>query len=333
MSLFKNTEDLKEFYPARVTFDFDDIFPTLGEVEREYLVEQVLGEGQYNELHTAYQANSMSDPQSDLLAKCRTAVANLAVYHYTGIGNVEFSSGGLVTGMSEHKRPASEWRTRDLERAVLRKGYRGLDVLIGFLQANITDYPTYADSEQAAAFQSGFVQTTQQFGTAIGIGNSGYLFSRMKATLRRIENDTIKATLCSATLYQDLLEKRNDGTLSADEKTLVAQVQLAACHLTMADSVVELSLGLDDRGYWTFNSLLGGQTSGGPTAAADNRLQQRIDHHRNIGNAALASLTKELQRQAEANPSHPYRSSSCYVDPTAVVAPTPDPEAPVGNFL
>lgn len=332
MPLFKTTAELKEHYPARVTFDLEDLKPTLKEVEREYLVEQVLGEAQYLELFNAYDNDVLTTAQEALLEAVRPAIAGLAIYHFTGLANVEFSAGGLVVGQTEHKRPAAEWRTRDLERAMLRKGYRGLDVTIGLLQANSADYPTWVTSEPAVALREGFIRGHLQFARHIVIG-SGYLYARMIPTIRRIEADTVKATLCSDVLYGRMLDGITNSTLTVPDGILVQLARSATAHLAMADCMVELSLGTDERGVWQFSSLMGGATSGGPIPADKALLQQRIDHQRNLGQGFLAKLKSTLQAQAVADNTHPYRTSTCYVDPAAPATDRYENDGPVGSFL
>lgn len=335
MALFKTTEELRDFYPARMTFAIEDLKPVLHEVEQEYLAEQVLGQDQYEELHEAYQDDTMSGEEEALLAKCRPAIVGLALHRYTGEANVEFTSGGLaVTGGSESSRqPASEWRTRDFERKQLRSGMRGLDVLVNFLLENAVDYPSYSDSEQYAQLTNGFVRTTATFNGFVNIGMSGYLFARMKPTVRRIEKNAVQDTLCSTDLRDDLLTKINANTLSSDEADLVELIQRATVHLAMADSVVELSLQMDERGIFTIEGMLGGQTSTGPKSASDARLQQRIDHHRNLGNGYLKKLRDSLQALAAAGNLALYAASDCYVDPSTTPNPQFQTDGPVGGFL
>ncbi|HRD54741.1 MAG TPA: hypothetical protein PKY96_19055, partial [Flavobacteriales bacterium] len=59
MALFKTTEDLRDYYPARMTFLIDDLLPVLNEVEQEYLSEQVLGAAEYESLEAAFQDDAM----------------------------------------------------------------------------------------------------------------------------------------------------------------------------------------------------------------------------------------------------------------------------------
>jgi hypothetical protein len=335
MALFKTTEQLRSYYPARMTFAIEDLLPVLNEVEQEYLAEQVLGQNEYESLEAAYQDDAMDADQEALLAKCRPAIVGLALYRYTGEANVEFTSGGLaVTGGSNSDRaPASEWRTRDFEKKQLRSGMRGLDVLVNWLLENADTYNGYLASEQYAALIAGFTRTTQTFGKYVNIGNSGYLFSRMKQTIKRIEEGPVQDTLCSTALRDDLLTKLTEASLSADETTLVELVQKSTAHLAMADSIVELSLQMNEHGIFTVEGLLAGQTSIGPKSASDARLQQRIEHHRNVGNGYLKKLRDELQAQAEADSNHLYAASTCFVPTTT----TPDPQfktdGPVASFM
>lgn len=334
MALFKTTQELRAFYPARMTFLIEDLLPVLNEVEQDYLSEQVLGPAEYESLEAAFQDDAMDAEQTALLAKCRPAIVGLALHRYTGEANVEFTSGGLaVTGNSDKRAPASEWRTRDFERKQLRSGMRGLDVLVNWLLTQADTYNGYVASEQYAALVAGFTRTTGIFNQYVNIGNSGYLFQRMKPTITRIEEGPVQATLCSTDLRDDLLTKLTEDTLSTDEKKLVKLVQQSTAHLAMADSVVELSLQLGPDGIFTIEGLLAGQTSVGPKSATDARLQQRITHHRNVGNGFLEALRKELQAQAEADEDHLYRASTCYVAPTEEVQPRFKTDGPVGSFM
>jgi hypothetical protein len=332
MGLFKTTLELRSFYPARLTFDLEDFAPTLEAVEQEHLVEGVLGEAQYVELRNAYDGDTLSAQQEKLLKHCRVAVANLAIYSYTGFANVEFSAGGLVVGSTEHKKPAAEWRTRDLELASLRMGYRGLDVLCGFLEANKADFPTWDDSPAAAHLRTGFLRTTAQLQERVHIGNSGSLFRRMLPVIRRIEGGVVLDTLCSTGYAESLKEKITADTLTIEERAVVALVRNATAHLALSASIVELSLRTDHQGIWTPAAMIGGQTSVGPLPGNDTRLQHRIDHHQRLGQEALVKLQKELQRQAEADPTHAYRNTACYQDPTAEKRSHYGTEGNVGMF-
>lgn len=320
MALFKLTEDIKEFYPVSLTLDVDALLPTLAEVEQEILVEQVLGEQQYSELHTAYQADSMTAEQEALLAKCRPAVARLALHRYTPEANVGFSSGGLTVVSSPNAgiSVASEWRTRDVERRLLHSGYRALDVLLNWLTAHVSDFPSWAADPLYTRLNTGLVRRTMTFDDVVRIGNSGWMFSRLLPTIRRVEETVVKEQLCSAAIYTRLATTDVTG----DDLLLLRCCQKAIPHLVIADAIVELALQKDEQGVYVLKGLAG-QVSRNVEPASGTDKDALIEHHRKLGNAALKALKNELQRQADANPSHDYRSTPCWVDPAAV--PPEDP--------
>lgn len=333
MALFKTTEQLREFFPAKLTFQIADLLPTLDRAEREYLADQVLGPELYATLHENFQEDTLPPELEELLQLCRAASANLALYHYTGLANVELASGGLVTGQSEHKRPAHEWRTRDFERAALSAGHRALDVLVDYLFVHADEFDEWSESTQYTRLTEGFTRTTAHYDQYVRIGNSGYLWTRLMPTVRRIEQGAVQDTLCSGAMRQQLLDAAGSDSPTDNNSKLLLLIREATAHLAMADAIVELGLNIDMRGVWTFNSLLGGQTSGGPMPAGTHQLQYRIDFHRNIGQHMLKRLQSELQRQAAADEDHPYRASACYVDPSADTSHTFNTDGPVAGFM
>lgn len=316
MHLFRTEEELERYMPARLTINLSDLQSVMEDVQQEYLAEAVLGSAQLDDLIDALESQELDDAQEKVLHLCRRVVAPLTCYHYTGLANVAMGDSGLVTtGSSDKYVPASEWRTRDFERTQLRQGYRALDVLIAHLLANPEDLDGWDETPQAARLRSGWIRGTATFNGLVHIGNSGWLYSRMAPTRARIEQEVVSATICSADYEQDLRQRWLADQINVTERELVRHIQRAVAHLTMADSIVELSLRMDQQGVWTFSSLMG-QTSGGPMPASDVRIQHQIDQHRTIGQAALAKVRETLQAMATADPTHPYRSSKCYQPPS-----------------
>lgn len=335
MALAKTTAELKPFFPARFTFDVDDLLPVMNQVERVYLKEQILGT-LYDDLLTAYDADTMSAEEEALREACLPAVVNLAIHDFTGMANVEMSSGGLVVGSNADRKPAAEWRTRDFERAVLRAGTRGLDGLLNFLRHNVADYPTWESSPQAALLKS-IVPSTRIFNTYVEIGNSGWLFWRMMATRDRIEEEQLRATICSDTLYNLLrAESHDEDNWTGENAQLIKLARPALCHLTIGASILELALTKDERGIYTQEAMLGGQVSLGPKGANDARLDALIRYHNDQGKKYLNKLSAKLLELAKAGDLATYAASDCY---TAQVAeettptPTIDPDSAVGNLL
>ncbi|MBL8000410.1 MAG: hypothetical protein JNL05_00495 [Flavobacteriales bacterium] len=335
MALFKTTEDLRTVFPARLTLEIDDLLPTLERVEKDYLVEQVLGEQQYNELHVAYQAGTITngDRLDDLLQKCRVPVAELAVMHYADGGSLQLNSTGLTVA-SENVASINRIERYKHERKLA--GFSGLAGLLGFLQARVSDFPLWASST-FAAYGKGLLRTTAQFNHAVYIANDHWLWWRMRHIQDRHQDadSRIAATLCSPDLYNELVTQSNAGdAFSAANKKLMAFVRPAIAHLTIAEAVTELALQKDERGVWSWVQLSAADVAAGPAPASAKMLDAWQEYHTKRANEFIEGLGKKLLELAKAGDLPLYAASTCYAERTAADQPTkPDPTRRVGNFI
>lgn len=320
MALFQTNNELKDFFPARLTLDIADILPTMDRVENDYLVAQVLGEQQYNELHNAYQADAMTSRLDDLMVACRRPVAELAVYHWASTGSLQVTSGGLVAAASSGGNNIANLSKIEAFRAErMSAGFSGLDRLLGFLQARIADFPLWAASV-FASYGTGLLRTTAQFNAAVDISNSHWLFWKMRTIMVRHQDadSLIANTLCSSDLFAQLVTQSNAGDAwTGTNKQLIDLIRPAVAYLTLAEAVTELSLSKDARGVWTF-SVGSGEVSG-PNPASDGRLDTWQKYHRDRAAEYVQALDKKLKALAAAGQCALYAASSCY---TAHVAGT-----------
>lgn len=337
MALFKTTEELAVFFPARLTLDFADIAPTMDRVENDYLVAQVLGEQQYNELHTAYQTDAMTSRLDDLLLACRRPIAELAIYHWASTGSLQVTSGGLVaagTANSGGNNIANLSRIEAFRLERMNAGFSGLDRLLGFLQARIADFPLWAASV-FASYGTGLMRTTAQFHAAVDIANSHWLFWRMRNILPRHQDaeSLIANTLCSTDLYDQLVSESNAGDAwTGTNKQIIDLIRPAIAHLAMAEAVTELSLAKDQRGVWTFT--VGSSEASGPKPAEESRLGTWQQYHRDRGNEFVGALDRKLKKLAAAGQCALYAASTCYTTYAAGTDVVPrDTTRRAGGFM
>lgn len=317
--LFKQTSDIKPHYPVGLTTELDKLQGTIDEVEREILIESILGEQQYNELHTAYHANTMTPEQAALLPLCQAPVARLALHRFTPEANVDFSAGGLTVGKTDHVVPASEWRTRDVERRLLHSGYRAIDVLIGYLIQHQNDFIFWQISPQYTAMNSGFVRRTSEFDGVVGIGNSHWYFTSLLPIIRRVEQTIIAEVLCHPNVVA-AIDVPDLSTLSFTHADVRQHIIRCVPHFAMADAIKELGVGRDERGLYTFKALTAGQTSIGVEPARLQQLDALVEHHRKLGNAALKKLKERCVEWASGGSFPTYLQTPCYA---ATQAPPP----------
>lgn len=337
MALFKTNTELKQYYPARMTLDMADIGQTMDRVENDYLTELVLGSQQYQELITAYDAGGIiaGDRLDKLLHRCRGVVAHLVAYHYADLGALQWTSTGFVVATGTNgDGVASVNRIDRFKRELLNAGFSFLDRLLGFLQANISDYPLWESSTFKQRAQ-GLLRSTSQFQAVCDIGNSHWFYWRLRTTIERnqSEDSLVAKTLCSTDLFNELVTQSNAGdSFSATNAKLMAAIRPAIAHLSIAEAVTDRSIGKDDRGIWTFTTFSG--AAGGPVAAEDRRLDTWQQYHQRRAEEYIDLLHRKLKELAQAGSLPLYASSSCYAADQAEDTTTmPDPTSRVGNFL
>jgi hypothetical protein len=323
MGLTSTLAEVKGFYPARLTFKVEDLLPAIDDAEAEYLVEQILGDAFYDELVAAYEGSTLDADQLEVVKLCRRATVNFALHHALSSLNVTLQSTGIGVVNNGDVAPASVARTNALKADLLRAGYRGLDRLISHLLKNYEDFDTWTDANPLYdELVSGFIRETNEFDAIVRIGRSGWLFSRMKPTMKRVEETLIAPVLCSDDFYQDLLTKIEDEDLDEYELKVVKLARVAIAHYTMAESITKLSLHIDKSGIWAFNTLAAGETSGGPLPVDAKRLDALVARYEKDGTLACEQLTALCQKLAEEGNLPLYAASDCYVDPN--VAPEPE---------
>lgn len=337
MALFKTNAELKPYFPARMTLDMADIAQTQDRVEHDYLTQQVLGEAQYQELLTAYNAEAIvpGDRLDRLMHRCRAVVAHLVAYHYADLGALQWTSTGFVvaTGTGGDG-VASVNRIDRFKRELLNAGFSFLDRLLGFLQAEIANFPLWADSTFKARAQ-GLLRSTAQFQAVCDIGNSHWFYWRLRTLIERNQDeDSIVAhILCSQQLYAQLVEESNAGDrFDETNARLVMLLRAVIAHQSIAEAVTDRSIGKDDRGVWTFQSFNGSE--GGPVGATDARLETWQKYHQRRADEFAEVLRRKLKSLADAGRLPLYAASSCYAQQAEETTHKPtDPAGQVGNFL
>jgi hypothetical protein len=337
MPLFKTNDELKLYFPARMTLNMNDIAQTMDRIENDYLADQVLGSEQYQELVTAYEAEAIvtGDRLDKLLHRCRAVSAHLVAYHYADLGALQWTSTGFVVATGNTGEGAAAVNRIDrFKRELLTAGFSFMDRLLGFLQAGISDYPLWEASPFRLRAQ-GLLRSTSQFQAVCNIGNSHWFYWQLRTLIERNqdEDSLIANTLCSADLYAELVSQSNAGdTFSAPNAKLIAAIRPAIAHLCIAEGVTDGSIGKDDRGYWTFMSFSG--SGGGPVGATDQRLETWKKYHQARADEYVALLGKKLKALADASQLPLYAASPCYTQDVADETPTPpDPTRMVGNFM
>ncbi|SDK34965.1 hypothetical protein SAMN05421823_102524 [Catalinimonas alkaloidigena] len=254
--LFKTTDELREYLPANVTFQFGDVKPYLRQAENRWL-RRALGEKEYANLQEKYEEREttpLNDTWQELLALCQLAVANLAFMLYIPFGQVEATSTGFKISVSDTQKTAFEWQIRKLEASFRDTGLAGLEDVLAFLEAHTEIFTDWKASQACTQYREGFVSTTEQLAYLIpNVGTSRRLFLALRPAFRSVEQRCILPVLGKA-LFQQLKEEMKAGNVSEAHQELIEWIRPVVAHLALAEGLDDLAVTLEDDGITLFDN-------------------------------------------------------------------------------
>jgi hypothetical protein len=291
MSLFKTTDEIKDFLPVNITFEFRDILPFLKEVEREIIV-PVLGKDQYNDLHTKYQADTITAGDSDdkLLQMARIPLASFAYMKWIPWGQVQIDSGGIRIVSSENLKSAFPWQIQNLEQSARASGFSGIEALYVFLEENKATYTLWASSSAYTQSKELFINSAKEFTEYVNINCSRWTFNTVRAIISRIEDTVIKNTL-GTTLFDAIKAEILSGSISSANQDLLNLIRPALANLTMAKAMAILPVKIDEFGI-TVLSTNNPDKSKSPAPA--DQISFMIHHYKTEGEDFLTQLQDKV---------------------------------------
>jgi hypothetical protein len=307
MALFKNTEELKQFVPATVTFDFEAVKPFIHQAEVKYIM-PYLGVDQFNALRVAYQANSLSNAQTKLLELVRIPLANFAFALFVPVGQLQIAASGIQQGGSKDKKAAAQWQIDELQTSFMNAGYDAIDPMLEYLEENKLLFPAWASSTAYTVLKQFFINTARQFSEFVWINESRRTFLTLRAHMKKTEEFSILPITCKP-LFAELKSQILSGSISGANQALLNLIRPAVAHLTIARAIEELSVVFSENGIQVANNV-GSTYTKGKEPASDARLQRLKCQAQADGETYLARIRELLEEDLTAYPL--YRESPCY---------------------
>lgn len=298
MALITTIDQIKQYLAVNVSSKFDSLLPYIERAELKY-IKPTLGADQYNALvswvdqsGSGSASASVSDEDYEaLLVKVRRALANLAYYLYIPIGQVQISDSGIRIASTENLKTAFQWQVDKIEQSFLDAGYESLEDMLEFLEENKDTYTTWAESDAYTEFKELFISTARVFNQYFNISASRRTFVALQATMRKVEDFYIKATLGN-TLFAEIKTQILSGEIDDDNESYLEKIRPAVANLTISRAIADLSVKITDQGAVVINLV--GDTSRQKTTAPDNQLSMMARQAEADGEAYLNMLQREL---------------------------------------
>lgn len=297
MALFKTTDEIKNFLPVNLTFQFKDILPFLNEVERDYII-PAISQDQYNNLHTAYQTSSTDADQDALLAKIRVPLASFAYMLWIPWGQVQINSSGIQISVSENMKTAFAWQIENLERSASKSGFSGLEALLEFLETNKATYTLWAASDSYTESKEHFINTAKEFSDACDLKVTRRTYMLVKSMMSRLEKTVIKNTIGSDT-YDSIKAQILSGSISSSNEELLDLIRPAVANLTLAKALTILSIQVDELGISVLSTPVTNASAKINTPANANHLSSLQKQCQTEGESFLQQLETKVNEDDE----------------------------------
>jgi hypothetical protein len=332
MALFKTTLEIQEFLPVVGTTKIEKMLVFIKDAERDFII-PAISQAQYDDLNAAYNVSvpALTPAQTQLLARCRTALAQYFFYLWIPSAQLSIGDNGIRIAVTDSLKTAFPWQIDDLERSVMRSAGRAVDSLLEYMEANKADYALWAGSDSYTEFKECFITSTNQFTRLFRpLGNSRLNFIAVRSAMSKSQEFDIQPEIGDA-YYDELMTQHKAGSLSASNAKVVAIIQKALACLTMKRAFAELSVTIDERGILNFDNTTGGKTVNSKKPAEPFMLTKLESTCESDGQSYIQKLKKFLADNIADYPT--YAASSAYDSETTDSDFKTDATDTLFNFL
>ena len=235
--LIKTIDELKQYVNADKNLSPASFGPSIQKAEDQY-ISVVLGQAQLAELQTAYDNNTLSAIQIQLLDQVRKAEASLAMYLLVPVLSVRIGDAGVLVAGGADQQRAMQWQVDDLRNQFLFDGYNALDNLYNFLFANQGLFPEWQASDAYNEFTQYFINTVKDFQKEVDIDNSNWIFRRLIAIMENLEISNILLTI-GESFFDYLKAQITANTLAGDDLIAVQMLRKAIAPLTYSRALLD----------------------------------------------------------------------------------------------
>jgi len=307
--LINTTSDLRNYLPASVTLEFDDIKPKIRLAERETII-PLFSQSVYDLINVE---TVPSGELTQLHELCAEAVAHLALLHYLDFGQVHLNSSGIQIASTDNMKTAFEWQIDQLKEQCSLQGWSAIESALKFLETaeESTLKAAWEASDTFAAQAQMLLPTLKTFETYAHLGHSRVLFNKLSPMILALQEDIIEPAIGTALLTVVFTPTANP---SAERTAALAQVKKLAskalAYFTIGSGFQDTMLILSDNGPLIINGMQSRLAKAKQTAP-EELVMAIAQSYQNRAQGALAELLEYCQKHVDLLPE--YEESENYI--------------------
>lgn len=206
MALIKTIAEVKAVLRISSLDDFSSI-PDIEEAEQKYIIPQI-GQALYDEIHTAYNANSMTARQISLVRMIQKPLAAYAYHDSLALQHAMITDAGVRRTTTDNMPAAYRWEYEGVKEALADKAATGMEALLTFLDQYKADFTAWTSSSQYARRLKMLFKNAVQFCEIIKLHQPYRTFEALIPIMEDVERMYISPTIGEA-FYRELIAKAN----------------------------------------------------------------------------------------------------------------------------
>jgi hypothetical protein len=219
-----------------------------------YLTQQLV-----NDLKTKFEADTLSDEETELVKLINDATAHYAVWMASPHLNLTIANMGIVQQSDTQGTSVSvdAWRYKHHYWKAMKKADQMLDRAIQYINDNLSDFSLYTANSHL--FQNTLITTLDDFQKYVDLNDSYRTFIKLLPFIRKAERQYLVNEISRAQL-DDLHTKRKADNLSDLETELLEKSQEVIANAALMNALPRLSILLDNGNAFMVSSMEGMNT-------------------------------------------------------------------------
>jgi len=314
-----DTNFLSHYTGANRSMAWQELEPGVRQATEKFILPYI-GSDLYDDLATKFQADTaLSAEQDRALTLLQDAVAYYTAYHVLPERNGFMASMGVVQNTPEGgSQPVPQWNFKTMRWNALDNGDRFLDILLTWLEKQVTDgvayFDLWKDSDAYQVTGSNFFRQTADLDKFLNIQGSRRSFLSLIKYLRETEEDVIRPIICDD-LFDQLATTSADGTISEVDEALLVRIRKAVAYIGLHQAIPHHRLAIDGDGFRVVSTTDQYDTRQNQTNFVhENAIQALSLRSDQLGLRYLGELRAFLAANSADYPL--WTSSSCYTAPS-----------------
>lgn len=237
------------------------------------------------------------DGLGNLYPYVQRALAPLALYEYQPTAGIEWGGAGPMRVETEERKSLFKYQENRQRTNNLQNGYRGIELMVDFLQKNADDYPDWTGSDAAALSRSLVINTAREFRSVHTKKVGRYILNSMRTEISEAEQFILPANL-GWEFYTEYKEKIAATETTGVWKPLHRHAQSVIAHAAMRMAVRRNIVKYDGEKVIKVETLepQGYEREGAGTATEVGSLLRHLDE---FSNRHLSLLLHYLDKNIE----------------------------------